>query len=289
MAFFTRNNCIRMRRLLNQRLDGELSPADRDLLETHLSNCPACAAWADRLATATSLLRAAAPIEPPSHLSARIKAALATGLADPRRVGGTRSSVRSFSPTFVRLATAGALAVLALVLVTALRDQTVPPVPVSPLSPAPVVERLAVSPPAEALPAPPAPIAPSPRVATATPATSRAITTSAPSRPVARRSAPRRVIRTPATPTPPPPPRAGEAPSGDRAEPSGASRAATATQLAMARQRISVAPTTRPVNSGSAFTNHVVGSLVADIMLTAYLDGAPPGMALTPTAAEGDF
>ena len=55
----------------------------------------------------------------------------------------------------------------------------------------------------------------------------------------------------------------------------------------MASQRTTVAPTAQYATGEGAFTDQVVGGMVADAMLASYLDGAPRGIQITPAATEG--
>jgi anti-sigma factor RsiW len=75
MKIFANHNCKLTRRLLHERLDGDLGPAEVRWLEACLADCPACAEYAARLTEAVSLLRAAGPVPTPEYLPRRIRSA----------------------------------------------------------------------------------------------------------------------------------------------------------------------------------------------------------------------
>ncbi len=264
--------CRLAHRLLNRRLEAALPPADEARLQAHLAICAACAEQTQRLEAALRVLRAAPAPEPSSALASRIRAAA---------VQASRPAPAPARP--LRLApawAAAALTAVVFVLVFATRWSG-PAVPVaSPAGPAPPV--VAVAPP-EAPPEEPVP-----RVAAA-PETDVVVAAVTERSPV--RAGRRRARVGPSRPAPP-----------------SAARPAPAPRLAYARTRMAMADMTAarphtplaapeglarvtPVdladgtrvsrNSGS-FADEVVGGLIAEAVLSNYLEGAPAGVRATP-------
>lgn len=67
-------NCIQARRLFGGCWDDELTQAERDWLERHLTSCPACRAQYDELARTLELTGALPRIEPEPELVERVLA-----------------------------------------------------------------------------------------------------------------------------------------------------------------------------------------------------------------------
>lgn len=65
-------NCVELEALLSEYAEGLLDPARRADVERHLAQCAACAAAARDAEAAVSILRRAAPVEPPPELVTRI-------------------------------------------------------------------------------------------------------------------------------------------------------------------------------------------------------------------------
>lgn len=61
---FPATDCARARESVSAQLDGELPEFELDRLETHLSICPACTAWAEEVRDVTWRLREAGLEEP---------------------------------------------------------------------------------------------------------------------------------------------------------------------------------------------------------------------------------
>jgi anti-sigma factor RsiW len=263
-----RYNCIKTRRRLHQRLDGELPASQAPLLVAHLERCPACAAHAERLEAALGLLHAAAPVVAPARLPARIMAA-ARNASAPTPVARPALTLR--------LATAGAIMALMLVVGVTMRIHV-------PHGTAPAALPLA------SLPAPEAPVAALPEPATKTPEAAPVRIAAAPLTLTATEPA---LHRMPHGEEPPPAPPARHRPfasgaiSGGSVIPADADRAESPTDLTMAHQRTTVAPTAQYATGEGAFTDQVVGGMVADAMLASYLDGAPRGIQISPAATEG--
>ena len=263
--------CRQAHRMLHRRLEDALLPADGARLQAHWEACAACVEQAQRLETALRLLQAAPAPEPSPALASRIRAAAAHAQV-----------LRSAPARRLRLAPAWAAAAVAVVVLAALVATRLPGPSAPGTSPAPPV--VASTPPSLA-PEAPVPLvlaAPPPPVVVA----------------VVAEPAPVRAYRRPARSGPGsvPPPAAPATP------------AASAPRLAYVHARMDMADTTaaRPNtplrepesrsrvtpmrlaggsnvsrNSGS-FADEVVGGLIADAVLSSYLEGAPEGVHVAP-------
>lgn len=108
-------NHVRARELLNDSVEGELSPALGAQLEAHLAGCDACTRELDELRRTLQLLRALPDPEPPPYLATRVMARLADG--EGRAPRWARAFGFLSSPAF---ATSVAAGFACLLLVTAL-------------------------------------------------------------------------------------------------------------------------------------------------------------------------
>ena len=77
LDFFMRrqehNGCAKIRELLSDFLDNDLSESDLDEVERHLSECEPCAAFMDTLRATVALLRASARNEAPPGFRDRVR------------------------------------------------------------------------------------------------------------------------------------------------------------------------------------------------------------------------
>ena len=258
----TRHNCKLLRRQVHAHLDGALSPEESRALEARLAQCPACAAYATRLGDAVGLLHAAGPAAAPEALRLHLMSAV-----HARMAGAGVSPVRR--PALRLQWAAAAATIMLLVAVLALHPRPAPPV------------NIAIAPDT------PGPTTPAPARPEAPPATVSAPAISTPPAATPRATRVARVVYNDVARTyrpAPPAPHAGSARSGENtvAQPAGTGRAPAPMLLAMAPQRTTVAPTAVYASGEGAFADEVVGNLVAGTMLATYLDGAPPGLAVSP-------
>ena len=252
-----RTTCARARRLLHERLGGSLGPVTERSLGAHLAACPGCAAEEERLSTALAALRALPAPEMPARLAPRLRAALARAAAET-----SRRRVRRWAPA---LATA---LVAAAVWTLVLRTPTLVP-------PSGLVARLPIVTGPGATPViPPAPLSASVPVLGAE-GPSQGTERSAGQ----RRRGPRRVASERSAP--PSTPQAVRASAADFAEATppragalepGEIRLASAPRMATVPGAASAAE-----RAGGDFSNQVVGGLIANVLLTSYLEGAPRG------------
>jgi hypothetical protein len=68
-------NCVRIRNLLSEYLDGEIRGTDREIIEEHLAECDSCAHVSAVLQRTSMLLSEVGEVEPPAGLLAQIEAA----------------------------------------------------------------------------------------------------------------------------------------------------------------------------------------------------------------------
>jgi Putative zinc-finger len=71
--------------LLSAYLDGELSPAERDQVDTHLASCPACRADLDEERDVRAAVRGLPPVDPPFGFYERILRDGPTDTAQPKK------------------------------------------------------------------------------------------------------------------------------------------------------------------------------------------------------------
>jgi predicted anti-sigma-YlaC factor YlaD len=273
-------NCGQARRLLHKQLDGTVTPPEDTLLQAHGQRCPACAEHAAQLVAALQALRCAPAPEPRAPLAARIRAAAAQAL---RETPAPAPRLR-LAPSWT--AAAVAAAALLIVAFTFHGPGTVTPGPSSLGSPA----RVAVAPPAvsSVLPEPTspatvAPAAPPLRVAVVAPQsapTARSYHVEEVSLPYAppapAQSAPHSAYaRARATMAD-----TAAAQPQDTTEPA----APEADRVARVGEDVHVDETETTSESGHSgdFANEVVGGLVADAVLSTYLEGAPANVKITP-------
>lgn len=256
-----RHNCRVTRKQVQARLDGALAPDEARGLEVRLAECAACAEYAARLDEAVGLLHAVGPAPAPETLRLRIMSAARTRLAAP--------PVRH--PVWRVRWAAAAAAVAALIAVLAWQPRPEAPGNVAVTPAGPEVEATSPDLPETTTPAD-GPVSSSTRVRMARAATTRATHAVYTALGVSRPSPP--------SVSAPPRTRAGRSGASGEAEPTGAGRAPAPTLLAMAPQRVAVAPIAAYASGENAFADEVVGNLVAGAMLESYLDGAPPGLTL---------
>jgi anti-sigma factor RsiW len=68
-------NCVKVRNLLSEYLDGEIQGTDREIIEEHLAECDSCARVSAVLQSTSRLLCEVGEVEPPAGLLAQIEAA----------------------------------------------------------------------------------------------------------------------------------------------------------------------------------------------------------------------
>ena len=78
------NSHTEIRRRLPAYCGGDLEPAERQLVEQHLSGCPACRAELADLQTALRLIRSTPEVDPPPWMTARVMARIRTQQAEKR-------------------------------------------------------------------------------------------------------------------------------------------------------------------------------------------------------------
>ncbi len=140
-------NCRTFKKLLPEYLYGEISPADRERFQGHLSSCPGCRRLLRGLTATVSLLREGSG----PHFSSGEMAALRMKVIEevprlPRSLGqGLSRPWRLFSRPIL-LPAAGALAAAAVVAAVLIaRQPAAPPRGIQSLPPAEVSELVAIS------------------------------------------------------------------------------------------------------------------------------------------------
>jgi len=78
------NSHIEIQRRLPAYCGGDLEPAERQLVEQHLSGCPACRAELTDLQTALRLIRSTPEVDPPPWLTARVMSRIRTQQTEKR-------------------------------------------------------------------------------------------------------------------------------------------------------------------------------------------------------------
>ncbi len=276
--------CRRARQWLHQRLDGSLAPADRAALEQHLARCARCAERSRTLDAALFLLRNAPRPEPSADLPARILAAAQAAQRSRTRV------LPSWRPAPAWAAAGLAVAVMA-VLTLAIRSLVAPVGPqVGPrvISEAPRPAET-MAPQVATTPSSAAPVAARPPILAAGEVTERSSGRIEPAvwrvrgassrqpRPERKRPAP--VLAYASVPLTPAVMVADVSKVGSVVEPE-------AVGPRVARVDTSSPSGGRQGGSGD-FAHEIVGGLVANVILSDYLEAAPEGTRLPPTGAGG--
>jgi hypothetical protein len=283
-------NCSRANRLLHERLEGALAPREDELrkeqqLQAHWQRCPGCAEHARQLLGAMQALRSAPAPEPRAPLAARIRAAAAQAL---RETPAPAARLRP-APYWA----AAALATAVLVLAFALHGPSLTPVhshaagaglsraatppgtapalpgPTSAAAGANVAATVRVA----ALPTTPAPASHSYRL--------QSVSMRYPAPPAARPAPQPAYVRVRAT--------MADTAAADPDDTAGA----TAPEAdRVARVDVDGDQGTSEADNSGDFAKEVVGGLVADAVLSTYLDGAPANVKITPavltTTGNGD-
>ena len=109
-------NCVRIRNLLSEYLDGEIQRTDREIVEEHLAQCDSCAHVSAVMQSTSMLLSEVGEVEPPAGLLAQIEAATINRPTLGQRVRAMLAHLTSV-PASARWAMASATAVIALVFV----------------------------------------------------------------------------------------------------------------------------------------------------------------------------
>ena len=284
-----RTTCRQAQNLLQEELSGRLAAPEGERLTAHLGACRRCEARAARLRAAVGVLRQAPPPVPPEDLARRIRAAAHEALRPAPTLVTVPQRVWRPAPAWAAAAALAAV-VLAVTLWTYSNSGPAP----QGLS-APVVAQIPTTQPAAGVPelAVPAAVATDrrppdsgerlvatvtrrARVARTAPA---AVTNETP----VRLAAVRRV-----TPPLPPAPVVAPSPPAFAAEVTRAPDSPTSAAplgLPHPEPRVAVVPPRPRANRSGAFAEEVMGGLVAGVMLTSYLDGAPHGTRVRPAAA----
>lgn len=274
-----RINCRKANRLLHERLSGTLPPEKGVRLDEHLARCAACAQRARNLEEVIGLLHRTPAPTPPAALGARIHAAV-------------RQNRPAEAATLWRRRPAPALAAAALVAVAVLAVVLWPRATRLPISEPTGETVMARETAPAALTAPISPTTPTPEASPARESRPRMVSV--------RRTwrSPRPEIVPAITRGPQPEPispqvaRAPVAMSADNMV-AGTTRAAGPRGLAQAEYRIAKVavdsaeiPAPAPAAASDAFADEIVGGLIANVMLTSYLDGAPAGLEVQPAVLE---
>lgn len=277
--------CRRARRWLHQRLDGSLTPADLQALEQHLAACARCAERSRALEAAVLLLHSAPQPKPSADLARRILAA-------------AQAAPRVATPVLPRWRAAPAWAAAGLIVagvaVSAIAIRSPAPTGRAPLDTSLISEapRSAGSTPTGVgtIPSPAVPVVVRPATLAA-----REIARKSPVRiePAVWRAR-RASARQPRPEREPPEPVLAYAsvPLTPAVMVADVSKVGSVVEAQAAGPRVARVDTSSPSSSGRQggsgdFAHEIVGGLVANVILSDYLEAAPEGTRLPPTGARG--